>query len=126
MAQHAVLQARRKLATSGKRWSARLEWPARQRNGEAHDRDRTIDDSRLKLQRDGRRCGSHRIGDGARGDADRAEIIAKRAVAMGRRLAVIGGAEHGCDQAAVGNLSGNVNVAKGYGKVDGNRDQREP
>ncbi len=45
---------------------------------------------------------------------------------MGRRLAVIGGAEHGCDQAAVGNLSGNVNVAKGYGKVDGNRDQREP
>jgi len=49
-----------------------------------------------------------------------------RAIGMARCLAVIGSAKHGCDQAAVGNLPCDVDVAEGQSKVDGDRDQREP
>ena len=45
---------------------------------------------------------------------------------MAGRLAVIGGVEHGRDHAAVGDLPANVNMAEGQGKINGDRDQREP
>ena len=89
-----------------------MECRAQQRYGKAHGRDWGIDELCVKLQRDGRWYGSHRIADGAPDEADRAEIIAQRPVAMSGHFAVIRRTDRGY-QATVRNPPRDVNMAEG-------------
>jgi hypothetical protein len=114
------------VASSGNRGAARLERPARQRDEETNRFNRAIDERYSELQRDRGRSRGKPISYRAGGKANRAEIIGFAIIGMILTFALIRQTKRRKDQALVGILPRDMNVAEGYRKVDCERDKRKP
>ena len=112
---------------SGNRWSARLKRRARLLHENARLIDRAIDQGLGKLNRHARRCRRQRVADRSGGHADRAEIVSLAVRGMLLGLAIVGSRDGRHNRAVPGaGPVQRVNVAESQGKVDGQRDEREP
>ncbi len=113
---------------SGNRWSARSKGRARRLGNDDSGFDRAIDGDVGKFDRQCRRRRGERGAHRGDGHADRAEIVGPVIGGMVLGPIAIRCADR-CDQEP-GTLSARpakrVNVTKGHGKVDGDRDEREP
>ena len=114
-------------AMSGNRWSTGLKGRAWRLKQDARLFERTIDQGFCKLYRDARRRRRQRMADRSGGHTDRTEVIGLAVRGMLLRLTIIGGSDRRHDRTAPGARAvRRVNVSEGQGKIDGQRDEREP
>ena len=91
--------------------------------------DRAIDSDVSKLDRQRRRCGREGCAQGRGGQADGAKIVGPVVCRMVLGPIAVGRSARGGQRSGTTLRTSpvkGVNVTEGHGKIDGDRDQREP